>query len=69
LEKANSIVLKQASPAGSIVIGRVGGVVLAINVVKGEFLTIPAGVAYRGTGSDDAVGLVMERGKPRQVDA
>jgi hypothetical protein len=104
LETANAIHLEGASTIGLCAVGRVGDVVLAINVVAGAFdwtepddeveyhhcvrgtihyefkyggqdlpsvdlhageiLTIPPGVALRGSASDDVVGLVMERAKP-----
>jgi quercetin dioxygenase-like cupin family protein len=40
-----------------------------ITVNAGEMLTIPAGVAHKGTRSDDNVMLIMERSKPWHVDA
>ena len=103
LDEADSIRAK-ASPIAFVEAGRIGDVVLAINVGNGEFeggvdendvqynycvrgtiqcqfkygdqelpsievqageiLTIPAGVALRGTCSDDCVALVIERRKP-----
>src|SRR5207247_2426667 len=109
LEKANAIVLEKGQSIGLVVVGSVGDVVLAINVVKGgwgwtppgeeveyhhcvrgtshyqfkygdqellpidlnagEIVTIPIGVACKGTCADDVVVLVMERIKPWHVDA
>ena len=40
-----------------------------IDLNAGEILTIPIGVACKGTCSDDTVVLVMERVKPWHVDA
>ena len=38
-----------------------------ITVHAGEMLTIPAGVAHKGTRSDDNVMLIVERSKPWHV--
>lgn len=109
MDTANAIVVDEGSTVGVVLVGRVGDVVLAINVVTGAFdwtdaddeveyhhcvrgtihyefkdgaqdlpaldlhageiLTIPAGVVLRGTGTDDAVALIMERAKPWHAEA
>lgn len=43
LEKANAIVLEKGQSIGEVVVGKVGDVVLAIDVAKGEFEAQPSG--------------------------